>query len=229
MPPQRASTRILPLCEASDEPSRIVARSASFSAVSGRALMNGCTKVGKRSFEKITPEKIHLGIITRFIRPLALSIFCARLAVSKPSPPNEIAPIVPITKMENSDPSTRMWKTSTPKPSSSVTSMSISTSRLLSRASKKSLRRMGVATNLLSSLRWRISTRANPMPHMAAFIKFIPSKPGIRKSMFREPGSLELVAEVGSGSLRPAELCKASSTTARARTLSGRAGSNRYL
>ena len=59
----------------------------------------------------------------------------------------------------------------------------ISISRLLASASRKSLRRIGVPTKRFSSLRWRISTRANPMPHMAAFIRFIPISPGIRKSM----------------------------------------------
>ena len=45
------------------------------------------------------------------------------------------------------------------------------------------LRRMGVATKRLSSLRWRISTRANPTLHMPEFIRFIPISPGMRKSI----------------------------------------------
>ena len=81
------------------------------------------------------------------------------------------------------DPSTRMWNTSTPKPSNSATSISMSTKRLLVSASKKSLRRIGVATKRLSSLRWRMSTKANPIPHIPEFIKFIPNSPGMRKSM----------------------------------------------
>ena len=48
---------------------------------------------------------------------------------------------------------------------------------------KKSPRRIGVPTKRLSSLRWRMSTRAKPMPHMPEFIRFIPSKPGIKKSI----------------------------------------------
>jgi len=59
----------------------------------------------------------------------------------------------------------------------------MSTRRLLVRARRKSLRRMGVATKRFNSLRWRISTSAKPTPHMPEFIRFIPSKPGIRKSM----------------------------------------------
>ena len=81
------------------------------------------------------------------------------------------------------DPSTRMWNTSTPKPSNNATSMIMSTRRLLVSAIKKSLRRIGVATKRLSNLRWRMSTRANPIPHIPEFIKFIPSKPGMRKSI----------------------------------------------
>ena len=55
--------------------------------------------------------------------------------------------------------------------------------RLEAIARRKSLRRMGVPTKRLSSLRWRMSTSANPMPHMPEFIRFIPSSPGMRKSM----------------------------------------------
>src|SRR5690348_12129959 len=37
--------------------------------------MSGWTTAGKRSYEKKTPEKTHIGIITRLIKPLTLSIF----------------------------------------------------------------------------------------------------------------------------------------------------------
>ena len=50
-------------------------------------------------------------------------------------------------------------------------------------ASRKSPRRMGVPTKRFSSLRCRISTSANPMPHIPEFIRFMPNRPGIRKSM----------------------------------------------
>ena len=61
--------------------------------------------------------------------------------------------------------------------------MIISTRRLLASASRKSERRIGVATKRFSSLRCRISTSAKPMPHMPEFIRFMPSRPGMRKSM----------------------------------------------
>ncbi len=61
--------------------------------------------------------------------------------------------------------------------------MTMSSRRLVMIASRKSPRRMGVPTKRLSSLRWRMSTSAKPMPHMPEFIRFMPSSPGIRKSM----------------------------------------------
>ena len=47
----------------------MVARRASFTAVSGRAWMNGWSASGNRDAEKKTPEKIHIGSMTRFINP----------------------------------------------------------------------------------------------------------------------------------------------------------------
>ena len=48
--------------------------------------MTGCTASGNRSDEKKMPEKIHIGTITRFIRPETASIVFARLATSRPMP-----------------------------------------------------------------------------------------------------------------------------------------------
>ena len=48
--------------------------------------MNGCAASGKRSDEKKMPESIHIGSITRFIRPETASIVLARLATNSPSP-----------------------------------------------------------------------------------------------------------------------------------------------
>src|SRR5215471_7995106 len=107
-PPHRIITASGTHCEPRLEPCRIMARNASFSAVSGRALISGWTIFGKRSYEKKTPEKIHIGIMTRLMRPLTLSIFCARLAVSSPTPPKVSDPIAAINAIEPTDPSTRM-------------------------------------------------------------------------------------------------------------------------
>src|SRR6516225_11799163 len=79
IPPHNSSTSKRPDWDARVAPSRMLARNASFSAVKGSALMNGWITAGKRSYEKNTPEKIHIGIMTAFINPLMLSIFCARL------------------------------------------------------------------------------------------------------------------------------------------------------
>ena len=48
--------------------------------------MNGWTAAGNRSDEKKTPEKSHIGSMTRFIRPLTVSVVLARLATSRPMP-----------------------------------------------------------------------------------------------------------------------------------------------
>ena len=51
----------------SPTPRSMAARNASFVAVNGSALMNGCTTRGKFSEEKNTPDSTHMGSIVRFI------------------------------------------------------------------------------------------------------------------------------------------------------------------
>ena len=46
--------------------------------------MIGCRKSGNLCEEKNTPDKIHIGIMIRFIRPEAASMVCARDAINKP-------------------------------------------------------------------------------------------------------------------------------------------------
>ena len=72
----------------------MTARRALRSWVSGRAWMNGWTASGNRSAEKKRPEKIHIGSMTRFIRPLTVSVVWARLAISRPIPANARAPTI---------------------------------------------------------------------------------------------------------------------------------------
>ena len=60
------------------------ARNASMTAVKGSALMNGCIMSGNFCEEKNTPEAIHIGIITTFIRLEAASIVLAREASKSP-------------------------------------------------------------------------------------------------------------------------------------------------
>src|ERR1019366_3227061 len=91
-PPQMAMMANGTHCELRLAPCRMMARNASLSAGRGSALISGWVTCGERPYEKNTPEKIHMGIITRLMRPLTLSIFCAWLAVCCTTPPNDTAP-----------------------------------------------------------------------------------------------------------------------------------------
>ncbi len=64
-------------------PSSNTRRKAPTSCVSGRAWMNGWAAAGNRSDEKKTPEKSHIGSMTRFMSPLTVSVVLARQATSK--------------------------------------------------------------------------------------------------------------------------------------------------
>src|SRR5512134_2649230 len=74
----------------------------------------------------------------------------------------------------------------------------------------------------------RISTMDHPIPQSPPPMRFIPRRPGMRKSMYREPGSVMCSSATGTGSLRPAARWIAASAAARARWLSARVGSKRY-
>ena len=54
--------------------------------------MNGWAESGNRSDEKKTPEKSHIGSMTRFISPLMASVVVARQATNRPIPANARAP-----------------------------------------------------------------------------------------------------------------------------------------
>ena len=54
--------------------------------------MNGWMPAGNRSDEKKTPERSHIGSMTRFISPLTVSVVLARLATSRPMPAKARAP-----------------------------------------------------------------------------------------------------------------------------------------
>src|SRR5690606_20011276 len=69
-------------------PSSIVALRASTVAVSGRSWMKGWNAAGKFEAAKNTPEKIHMGSITRLASPDTPSTVVARAATSRPSAPN---------------------------------------------------------------------------------------------------------------------------------------------
>ena len=72
---------------------------------------------------------------------------------------------------------------SVPSRRSTVRSGRTKVSRAPSRASRKSRRGIGVATNRLSSLAIRKLTTRKPMPQSPPPIALSPIRPGIRKSM----------------------------------------------
>ena len=59
--------------------------------------MKGWAASGNRSDEKKTPEKSHIGSMTRFISPLTVSVVRARQATSRPIPANASAPSMSIS------------------------------------------------------------------------------------------------------------------------------------
>src|SRR5690349_13399991 len=88
----------------SASPRSMLARKASFVAVSGSALMNGCTACGKFSDEKNTPDNTHIGSIDRFIKPDTPSIVLDRDAMSNPRPPNASALTMMIVAIDTHEP-----------------------------------------------------------------------------------------------------------------------------
>ena len=76
---------------ASDSPSSITARRASFNGVNGRALMNGWAASGKRSDERRCRTAPH-GQHDQVHQPETASIVLARLATNRPMPAKVNAP-----------------------------------------------------------------------------------------------------------------------------------------
>ena len=165
-------------------------RSAPANWVSGRAWMNGWAESGNRSDEKKTPEKSHCGSMTRFISPLTASVVVVRQATSRPMPAKARAPTTSTRMTSPRFPRIGIWNTRVPSSRSTVRSGIRKVSRAPRRASRKSRRGMGVATNRLSSLPIRIFTSRKPMPHSPPPMVLTAIRPGIRKSTYREPGSV---------------------------------------
>ena len=61
--------------------------------------------------------------------------------------------------------------------------MSTKSARISTNESRKSVRRIGVASIRFTSFFVRISTMRYPIPHMLLDIRLSPTSPGIRKSM----------------------------------------------
>src|SRR3954469_14438572 len=157
--------RITSICgdtAAKDAPSSMLARRASFTAVSGSILMNGCTTFGKLDDEKKTPEKIHIGSMMKFMIPETASVVRAREAVSRPNPPNEIAPSRQMSNNVPTDPRNGTPKAQCPNPTSVNTSRIRNTSREHMNERRYCTRDIGVAISRLSSFLLRAVTMANP-------------------------------------------------------------------
>ena len=103
----------------------------------------------------------------------------------------------------------------------------MNTSRLIISDARKSVFRIGVARNRLSSLRMRMSTVTKPTPHSPPPIRLMPSRPGTRKSMYRPPRLVHLLRLGRHRVVAPGRRAAAASfTSSRASLLSGRVGTN---
>src|SRR6266478_3240651 len=98
------------------------ARKASITAVKGSALMNGCIKPGNFCEEKNTPDAIHIGIITTFMRPEAASIVFAREESKSPKAQKENEPKTHRAVRSSSEPRMGTWKIRAPNRSEEHTS-----------------------------------------------------------------------------------------------------------
>src|SRR5665213_3180351 len=138
---------------------------------------------GNRDAEKKTPDKIHMGNMTRFINPDAASMVRAREEMSRPKAEKAIDVSTHRNANCSSEPRNGTPKTRPAKPRNASTSITSMTSRDNKNADKYCQRGMGEATMRLSNFFCRASTMAKPSPQMAEPIRFIPSSPGTTKSM----------------------------------------------
>src|ERR1035441_1428782 len=120
---------------------------------------------GNLDAEKNTPDKIHIGSITRFISPDAASMVRARDATSRPSAENDNEVSTQRTANSASDPRKGTPNTSRANPRNATTSIASITRRDSRNEARYCHRGMGDATSRLSSFFWRASTIAKPRPH----------------------------------------------------------------
>src|SRR5689334_22600350 len=136
----------------SPTPRSMAARNASFVAVNGSALMNGCTTRGKFSEEKNTPDSTHMGSIVRFINPETPSIVVGRAAISKPNPPKAYAATTTIRVTTPNPPRSGTPNSNRENPSSTTPSMANRTSREITYDPRYSARDIRVATRRFNRL-----------------------------------------------------------------------------
>jgi len=103
--------------------------------------------------------------------------------VSKPRPPNDSAASRHIRNSVATEPRSGTPNAQCPKPTSVATSRIRKKSREHRYERRYCARDIGVAISRLSSFLLRAVTIENPSPQMLLPIRFMPSRPGIRKSM----------------------------------------------
>ena len=152
--------------------------------------MKGCAIRGKFADEKNTPEKIHIGSMIKFMIPDTASVVRARDAVRSPRPPKEIAARTQIRNSVASEPRSGTPNAQCPNPTRVTTSRIRKTRREHRYDRRYCTRDIGVAINRLSSFLLRAVTMEKPSPQMLLPMRFMPSNPGMRKSIYREPASV---------------------------------------
>src|ERR1035441_1034333 len=115
--------------------------------------------VGKREAEKNTPERIHMGSMTRFIRPEAASMVRAREATSSPSAEKASEVSTHRNPSSHNDPLNGTPKATRAKPKKTPTSMTSMINRESRNEARYCQRGMGEATRRLR----RFFCRASPI------------------------------------------------------------------
>ena len=182
--PQRGSASRSRGDGADAAPSSITPRSASFSAVSGSARMNGCAASGKFDDEKNTPESSHIGSITTFISPDTASMVRGARRDQQPEPRERKR----AEQRQRRHQPQRARPTSRRTPASPNTS-SAATSSTRNTEPRQQVREQVVAAphrrrhQALEQLARARLTIEKPMPHRPVPMMFMPSRPGISQSM----------------------------------------------
>src|ERR1035437_11121778 len=120
-------------------------------AVKGRARTADWITAGKREAEKKTPERIHIGSITRFINPEAASIVLARDDTRRPRAEKASEVRTHRNPSCHSDPRKGTPNTSLANPRNMATSMTSIANRDNRNAARYCQRGMGEATIRLSN------------------------------------------------------------------------------
>ncbi len=117
------------------------------------------------------------------MRPETPSTVFARDAMRSPSALKASAERRQIAASSRNEPRKGTPNASAPNPSSVTTSRIRKKSRENRNESRYSLRDIGVAMKRLRRRLLRESTMANPIPHTPLPMRFIPSRPGMTKSI----------------------------------------------